>query len=109
MGEIHITFKIPEGDPVKRGQIPTYISPDAIDAIIERDPVFVHNPEFSDYFHLRLVEHGLAYEDTKSSRSAERDEELKSIRESITEIEEENPTFQVELTDYLNSIIDKYR
>ncbi len=109
MGEIFIPTKFPEGDLVKRGQISTYISPDAIEAIINRNPALVHNPEFSDYFKLRLAEHGLAYEGKNNGRSAQADEELKSIREGIAEFEQENPTFQKELTDHLNFIINQYR
>lgn len=109
MPEIDFTFKFPAGDPVIRGKIPLYIPPDAIEAIIERDPVFVHDSAFSDYFQLRLAEHGLDYEGTKRNWSAERNEELENIRESIAEFEKENPTFQKELTDHLNSIIDPYR
>ena len=109
MGEIFIPAKFPEGDPVIRGKIPLYISPDAIDAVINRHPVLVHDRQFSDYFQLRLAEHGLEYERMDSGWSAQRDEELKSIREGIAEIETENPTFQKELTDHLNSVIDKYK
>lgn len=109
MKEIDFTFKIPEGDPVKGGRIPKCIPPDAICQMIARKPIMVYDPDFGNYFQLRLREHEIIHERTKSGESAREDEELKRVRERIAEVEEQNPSFQDQLTKHLNSVIDAFK
>jgi len=105
MGEIHLAFKFPEGDPVRGGKIPPDLSPGAIEAVINADPPFGTTTEFNDYFQLRLAEHGLEYEKEKSSLSVQKEADLNDIQQSVEIFEEEHPTFQKELTDYLNTVL----
>ncbi|MCH7641589.1 hypothetical protein IID22_05340 [Patescibacteria group bacterium] len=109
MGEIHLAFRFPEGDPVKGGKIPIDLSPDAISAVINAGPQFRTTLEFENYFQLRLAEHGLEYEDEKSGLSAQEEEGLEAIQHSIVIYEAEHPSFQKEFTDYLNSALNKHR
>ena len=109
MGELYLGFKFPEGDLVKEGKIPLIIPPDAISAVITEDPPFGMTLKFDNYFELRLAEHGLRYINKKRGLSADDTEGLEAIQHSIVVYETEHPSFQNELTKYLNSALNKHR
>lgn len=108
MGEIDIAFKFFGTEPVKNGRISETIPPGVVHKALQLRPVSAYVEGFKEYIDLRLDEHDICHGAIEIGWSTERNDRIDDKRREIREIEKQNPEFQKEFTDHLNSVLKNY-